>query len=253
MSLQINCGYARTAIRELSALKRGSSRQQIDKSKRSQELQELFAIPTFTSTVDLFSSSSNPLLPTRFEKQCDTTLTYLKKNKWHPSSLRLEYVDTFSVLKWKDLSATAKESHSLSCCNACYNSHPSLQKAYPGKPVYEPQTVMSLPALDTEKGLVKSILAELNPIWENQFAHKFTAAIPKLLPECKLVQKKKKTEHKREDRARKRKIVAHVNDHLSQNTTMSVLAEAESLARFRCKRLALSYERPISQSKAKSH
>ena len=176
----------------------------------------------------------------------DTTLTYFSK-KWHPSSLRLEYVDTFSISKWKDLSATAKESHSLSCCNACYNSHPSLQKAYPGKPVYEPQTVMSLPALDTEKGLARSILAELNPIWENQFAHKFTEAILKLLPECKLVQKKTKTEHKREGRARKRKIVAHVNDHLSQNTTMSVLAEAESLASYGHIRLALSYERPISQ------
>ena len=52
---------------------------------------------------------------------------------------------------------------------------------------------------------------------------------------------------------RKRKIVTHINDHFSTNTTMSVLAEAESLASYRRKRLALSYENPTTSQRPKSH
>ena len=49
---------------------------------------------------------------------------------------------------------------------------------------------------------------------------------------------------------RKRKIVQHVNDHFSENMA---LAEAESLASYGRKRLALSYEKLNVPPKSKSH
>ena len=70
--LQINCGYARTAIRELSASKRGNSRKQSDKHKRSREFQSIFAIPTYNLTGDLFTNHTNSL--SRFDHLCERTL-----------------------------------------------------------------------------------------------------------------------------------------------------------------------------------
>ena len=78
-------------------------------------------------------------------------------------------------------------------------------------------------------------------------------AIPTVVPECELVPKKGKMENKKEERTRKRKIVTHINECFSQNVTMSVLAEAESLASYSCKRLALSYDRPTTPKSRKSH
>ena len=67
------------------------------------------------------------------------------------------------------------------------------------------------------------------------------------------MQKKGKTQRKREQRSQKRKIVSEINDHFSKNATMSVLAEAESMASYSRKRLALSYERPTTPKRRKSH
>ena len=168
-------------------------------------------------------------------------------------SKRLEYVDTFSIQRWKELPLGTKKKHSVSYCKACYDTYPSLQNAFPGKPVYEPEKIVSLPGAKSERELASEVLAELNTTWENQFSHTFTEAITTVLPECKLVQKRGKTENKKHDRAQKRKIVSHINDHFAQNATMSLLAEAESLASYGRKRLALSYEQPTTTQSKKSH
>ena len=44
-----------------------------------------------------------------------------------------------------------------------------------------------------------------------------------------------------------------INDHFSKNTTMSVLAEAESMSSYSRKRLALSYEQPTTPKRKKTH
>ena len=163
----MNCGYARTAIRELSSSKRGSTQQHIDKTKRVQQFKEIFDLPTFKLTDEMFTHPiSQQHLPTPFDRYCERINTHFSK-KWHPSSKRLEYLDTFSISRWKGLPQLTKKNHSIGCCSACYNTYPSLQKAFPGKPTYEPQTVLSLPALSTERELARNVLAELNPTWEN--------------------------------------------------------------------------------------
>ena len=49
------------------------------------------------------------------------------------------------------------------------------------------------------------------------------------------------------------KIVTHINERFSQSVTMSVVAEAESLASYSRKILALSYDRPTTPKSRKSH
>lgn len=61
-----------------------------------------------------------------------------------------------------------------------------------------------------------------------------------------------KTERKREQHSKKRKIVNEINDHFSKNTT-SVLAEVESMSSYSRKRSALSYEQPTTPKCKKTH
>ena len=58
-------------------------------------------------------------------------------------------------------------------------------------------------------------------------------------------------QHKSEERARK--ILSYINDQFASTTTMSLLAEAESLACYGRKRLALTYEQPNIPQSTKSH
>ena len=160
---------------------------------------------------------------------------------------------TFSISNWKALCTETKELHSLCNCNACYNIFPSLQQTYPGKPVYEPKVIVNIPSLAQERDVARQVLAELNPIWESRYAHSFAESIPRLVPECDLVNKKPKAEKHEDDRRRKRKIVSNINNQLAQNATMTVLAEAESLASYGRKRLALSYQKPSTPQPSKSH
>ena len=56
VALQINCGYARVAIYELSSVQRGSTRQKLDKFKRCEGFRELFSMPSFRLTDDMLTS-----------------------------------------------------------------------------------------------------------------------------------------------------------------------------------------------------
>ena len=165
----MNCGYARTAIRELTSSKKGGTQSNIDKTKRAQKFREIFDVSTFKLTDKMFTIPNRLLKhAVPFDRYCDVIISHFSK-KWHPSSKRLEYIETFSIPRWKELPELTKMNHSMGNCRACYNAYPSLQIAFPGKPVYEPQRVLSLPASATERDLARDVLAELNPSWENKF------------------------------------------------------------------------------------
>ena len=248
--MQINCGYARTAIRELSATKKGSGRKNIDRTKRATDFKTIFSLPAYGLTDDLFDCHKSGC--SRFDYLCECTLNAFAK-KWHPPNTRLQYIETFSITKWNKLTNAVKENHSLGNCNACYSLHLLLQQAFPDKPIYQPQIEVNISQLGTEKDSARKVLAQLNPIWQSQYSHSFTEAIPSVAPECNLVQKKTRTEQKRKDRHQKRKIVKDINEQFRQETSMLVLAEAESQASYVRKRLALSFEKPAEPLKPKSH
>lgn len=107
---------------------------------------------------------------------------------------------------------------------------------------------------EKQKELAQKVLTEINTQWEDLYAHSFTDALPRNVPDANLAKKTPRAEQKKEDRARKRKLVEHINQQLVKNTTMSVLAEAESILSYNRKRQAHSFEKPESSPKrAKSH
>ena len=141
VSLKVNCGYARTAIRELTPTKTGLHGRYVQSAKRSQEFRQLFDIPTYALQSSIFESDSSH--SSTFDKMCDTVLNMFSK-KWHPSTARIEYTATFSTAKWKALSDESKSKHTLSNCEACYYEFQHLQETFPVKPVFVPPTLLSL-------------------------------------------------------------------------------------------------------------
>ena len=105
LALTLNCGYFRTAIRELVPKRKGIHGRTFEISKLTQELSELFSVPGY----GFETIQSCPL----FEKKCNQILNAFSR-KWHPSSARRDYEMTFTLSKWKTLPDATKRMHSLS-------------------------------------------------------------------------------------------------------------------------------------------
>ena len=111
--LQINCGYSRAAIRELSSPEELKSRKEIAFERCRQKLLSLFSSVTTYSIPEEYQISGNR----NFNNTCEKILDNFKK--WHPSSKRLEYLSCFSTESWKHLASCEKDKHTLAFCVAC--------------------------------------------------------------------------------------------------------------------------------------
>ena len=252
IALQINCGFARVAIKELTP----SNRRDLNACVRTKQFRELFCMSSYKITGELFQLDNKGRQP--FDRKCDMILDNLK-SKWHPTEKRMEYTSTFSIQNWKSLSHAQQAMHTLANCEGCYHAYKELQAAFPGKPMFiaQPQ-IVELPETPStsrkdEKVLARRVLCELNSTWEEKFNHTFSIALPQNVPEANLCAKKSRTEKKREDRIQKRQLTQHISDQLKENLTMSVLAEGESLSSYNRKRLALSFESATQPKRKKSH
>ena len=95
VALTVNCGYARTAIRELSSTQWGSSRKHIDKAQRMQRFREMFDMPSLGLTEELFTAN-NERDAAPFERYCNTILSQFS-NKWHPTAKHRVYRHLFDI------------------------------------------------------------------------------------------------------------------------------------------------------------
>ena len=84
-------------------------------------------------------------------------------------------------------------------------------------------------------------MGDLNKQWEDRYGHSYSSVLTKLAPDANLTKKKTKLEQKQQNRNTKRKIVHHINQQLSENATLTVLAEAESMQAYRRKQNSISF------------
>ena len=67
---------------------------------------------------------------TKFDRGCQEIIKRFHM-KWHPTESWQEYLSTFSVKSWKDLSLQQKHKHTLSNCHGCVMAHSNLQSKFP--------------------------------------------------------------------------------------------------------------------------
>ena len=72
--LQINCGYARTAIRELTSTSRAKHRGVVHKLQQATEFRQLFDSPTYELPSNLFDSCATKWSP--FDKHVTLLSNY---------------------------------------------------------------------------------------------------------------------------------------------------------------------------------
>ena len=198
--LQINCGYARTAIRELTPKCKHQLTPTTNQHRKC-EFQKLFSC--FSHPYNETTQHSNGISP--FDTHCAKVLTAFSK-KWNPPQARLDYEKQFSIENWKALTTEKQQEHSLSNCIACSRNHMELQKTFPAGPVYNSPSyiALSLPSITegskrSEKQEVRAVLGELNAQWESRYDHKITSVLPTMAPECNLARKQTRVEVKRKE------------------------------------------------------
>ena len=134
--LQFNCGFARCAVKEitaeLAAGKKGKSARIVDNKLRAEKFQKLFNLPSF-GIPNGFYEATTTKRPPLFEARCKVILDAFSTN-WHSQCKKQEYLMAFSHAKWRKLKADEKARHSLQKCMACATQHSTLQEAFPGPP-----------------------------------------------------------------------------------------------------------------------
>ena len=91
VTLEVNCGFSRTAIRELTNRNKGS-RNDIDAQRRALEFRKLFKdCPNYCENGSYFDSCRYNA--SQFDRDCEKVLLHFHK-KWHP---RLDYENNFQL------------------------------------------------------------------------------------------------------------------------------------------------------------
>ena len=143
-SLIVNCGYARTTMYENSKWGSDSATPMaINSEQRIRTFRSQFSSCTNFGIPDGYLDHKGREGLTQFDKDCDKIVKAFK-SKW-PTGFDIhkeQYLTKFSNAKWSELSNAKKNSHTLSNCTECHESHYAYQRAFPLKPLYQPSPVI---------------------------------------------------------------------------------------------------------------
>ena len=137
VSLQLNCGFARCAIRQLTP-RDGT----LDKQKHETEFKKLFK-PNASFGLPENYFKDNLCRASPFERH-STKILQNWKRKWHLYESKSEYEETFSIEKWQSLSTEEKDKHTLAICKQCDLLHHQLQHQFPLGPYLENNRVLTV-------------------------------------------------------------------------------------------------------------
>ena len=226
-SLVLNCGFARTAVYELSHISAGTKRYVIDKTSRYQQFLKLFkhcCIPV------LFGSMRPWKDGTYFDLCCDRcVLDVVGMGKWKDKE---KYLETFATSKWERMSIAERKKHTVSKCVACYVNYSEFQLSYPLKPVFVPDLNIKQHLMSARSASVaaNSILRDLNGVFQANFNKSFVEMSSDIV----------KTAKSSSSYILKRKISLEmkktVESSLRENMAIVHLAECESDASYSRKR-----------------
>lgn len=180
ITVEVNCGFSRTAIRELTNRNKGCSNDS-DAQNRALEFQNLFKdCPKYFHNGSYFDSCGYN--GSQFDRDCKSVLLHFHK-KWHPKESRLDYEKQFSIENWKALPTHKQKGHTMAKCEACRDEYYHYQQNYPQGPHFNPVPILSvdvqeLHRLGKAKG-TRKVLAEMNASFSNVFDASFTSSLVK--------------------------------------------------------------------------
>ena len=187
-----NCGYARTAVRELSIQHKGQNQQRAD------AFQEQFKCSNFAIPEHYFQQTKHGSI---FNRHSNRIVEGFSK-RWHPTESKKQYQDTFLRKEWDKITEGERGKHTMSSCSACALGHDELQTKFPLKPTYK-----STATLDTiydnrgasrreEASSTRQVLTTLNQYHKQAFGRTVTESIVSLCPEEGIVKKLSDTQRK---------------------------------------------------------
>lgn len=254
VALLVNCGYARVCIYENSDPgSRGQhARQAIDTQKRLNTFRSQFdTYPEYGIPSDYFDVRG---MVTQFDRDCNTILDSFVKFRNDIKVPKKSYLVKFSASEWSKLPNAEKEQHTLSNCKRCFELHFEHQSAFPLKPLYQAEPVVTLncDALQRQglKEFTTNVLSELNIAYTNEASTSFTDALLKT-KSIGLEKRKSQNEKRRERRRVQKEITKKVNEHFADKAAITLLTEGDSKRKYHRKRLSQSFCSPEEQPKSK--
>ena len=167
--------------------------------------------------------------------------------KWKCREIRIQYLQSFSISKWKKLPNSMQKRHTLSNCKECAIHHTALQNAFPGKKLALSKdvatTVKKVINAKDETHATREILADLQPLFESQYGHSFIDAVTRL-PGSHLQAKPTSVDKRREKRKIQRDCKQEIESHYKQTDALTLLAEGSSMQSYKRLRLSQSFESP---------
>ena len=159
IALELNCGFARVAIYELSAASCRTATSTIT-VERATEFCKLFHA-SYEIPSNYFTPGEKSR-PSVFDKRCEKVLHSFRKARWRPDESRKGYLDAFATQKWKELPTEDKAKHTLSKCEECRREYTQYQDVFPLKPVYKVEKVVAIPVEMSEKEATIRVLQDAN-------------------------------------------------------------------------------------------
>ena len=136
--------------------------------------------------------------------------------KWKCREKRIQYLQSFSISKWKQLPNSIQIRHTLSNCKECAIHHTTLQNAFPGKKLALSKdvatTVKTVINANDETHATREILANLQPLFESRYGHSFTDAVTRL-PGSQLQAKPNSVDKRRAKRKIQRECKQEIETH----------------------------------------
>ena len=254
ITLSVNCGYARAAMRELTP-KRKHRGQVINKQQRQAQFQKLFQTnPNFGLPDNYFVSSATT--ECHFDRDCNKIIQIFAC-KWHPKESREEYEKEFCTNNWKRLPEQEMKKHTLANCKGCFQDNKCLQMKFPQAPYFNPVPLVTINN-DKLKELgegssTRQALSDISQSFTEAFNTPFVNALVKHGKQG-LKFKSSATERKQKLRKIYRKVRDKENDAKKKTAAIAVLTETNSMRSYNRKRKLQCFETPpAKRSRQKSH
>ena len=223
-----NCGYARTAVRELSIQHKGQNQRRTDAFK------EQFKCSTFAIPEHYFQQTKH---------DANRIVEGLSK-RWHSTESKKQYQDTFSKKKWDKLTEDERGKHTMYSCSACALGHDELQTKSPLKPTYK--STATLETIHDNRGAsrreeatsTRQVLTTLNQYHKQAFGRTVTESPVSLCPEEVIVKKLSDTQRNQKQGKVLWSIRDKENQTLEQTSMQAVFTGNESLRGYNRKRKA---------------